>query len=99
MAQTSVRQWSLGETTPSRANILAIAKKTGYLSGYLEDGKQPKKAPAIGDPHDPTSQELIEVWAQLNLVNRGRVLERAGELLAKQFPDAGDSRELQRRGN
>lgn len=97
MSQPSVRQWKIGETTPSRSNILAIAKRTGFLSGYLEDAKLPKKAPVGVPPDDPLFDELLEIWTRLHDGNRGRVVERAAELLAKQIPDSDDSSELQRR--
>lgn len=97
MKQPSVWQWEAGETTPSRANILAVAKKTGFLAGYLEDGKLPKKPPRGTRPDDPLLNELLDLWGQLSIANRGRLAERATELLAKQAPDAGDSSELQRR--
>lgn len=97
MAQPSVRQWSLGETTPSRSNILSIARKTGFLSGYLEDGKLPRKAAVAIGQDDPLREEMLEIWAQLNDSNKGRLIERAHAVLATQFPDAEDSSELHRR--
>jgi len=98
MAQPSVRQWKLGETTPSRAHILAIANKTGYLSGYLEDAKLPKKAPIIHvHEDDPLLDELMRAWAQLSAPNKGRLLERAEALLQKQFPESAESSPLHRR--
>lgn len=97
MAQPSVRQWSLGETTPNRANVLAVAKKTGYLSWYIEEGKLPKKAPQAADRDDPLGEELMEVWGQLSGVSRARLVERAHAILASQLPEPKDSSELQRR--
>jgi transcriptional regulator with XRE-family HTH domain len=89
MAQTSVRQWQIGETTPSRAHILLIAKKTGYLSWYIEDAILPKRAPESGDAEqDAATVELLEAWSQLSVLNRGRLLQSASDLLSKQFPSA-----------
>lgn len=98
MAQPSVRQWKLGETTPSRAHILEIAKKTGYLSGYLEDAKLPKKAPVMQvQEGDPLLEELMHAWEKLSWPNKGRLLERAEALLQKQFPERAESSPLHRR--
>jgi transcriptional regulator with XRE-family HTH domain len=97
MKQPSVWQWEAGETTPSRANILAIARRTGFLAGYIEDGKLPKKPPNDTLADDPLLNELFDIWAQLSPANRGRLAERATELLSKQFPAADDSSELHRR--
>jgi hypothetical protein len=98
MAQPSVRGWQVGDTTPSRANILAIAKKTGYLSSYIEDGELPKRVTDLATAtSDPLTTELLGAWKALNPVNRGRLLQFASDLLGKQFPDEETLSELQRR--
>lgn len=97
MSQPAVRDWKIGATTPSRANIKAISEKTGYLSGYLEDAALPKKAIGLpATPSDPETVELLATWKDLSPINKGRLLEKASELLKTQFPDAGGSRTLQR---
>lgn len=99
MAQPSVRQWQLGETTPSRAHIRDISRLTGYLTGYLEDEALPKKAPKDWkpDPGDLLLREMIALWARLSKTNKTRLIERAEALLDKQFPDDPETDELQRR--
>lgn len=97
MAQPSVRQWKLGETTPSRANILSIGTITGWSPGYIEDGSLPKKSSSTADT-DLATAELLAVWGNLTTINKGRLLQSANDLFARQFPDEGESRELQRRG-
>ena len=95
MSQPSVREWKTGETTPNRANILAIANKTGFLAGYIEDGALPKKARDYAElVSDPDLADLIRSWAALNERNRGRLLAHVSELLRSQFPDEKGSREL-----
>jgi transcriptional regulator with XRE-family HTH domain len=87
ISQPAVRQWELGETTPSAANLREIAKKTGFYTRYLEDGKGPKKpGPITKDDEELT--ELIQIWPSLNPKVRTRLLTIAQENNAKGSPPA-----------
>lgn len=89
LSQPSVREWQIGSSTPSTANIREIAKKTGFYTRYIEDGKGPKR-PAPSAISDPEWAELSQLWPSLNPKVHTRLLTIAQENSPK-YPPAGGS--------
>lgn len=91
--QPTVSEWKSGQTMPTIERPRDLALHLKICVEWLYTGRGPKRP---FDTSDPLTAELAKIWARLSEANRGRLTERADELLAKQFPARDDSRELQR---